>query len=321
MSEVASSSKTTAKRPRARRAPRPDPAARRVLLTGATGFVGRNVLRELLAKGFEIVAVARSRAEIPTPPGVIRVAADLNGEGWQRWSEGCSAAIHLVGVIREVPAKGVTFDGAHRIATEKVVQACRQFGIPRLVHMSALGARPQAATAYHRTKAAAEEVVRGSGLVWTIFRPSMIFGVGDGFTTALVRALRRAPVFPVFGDGSYRLQPIAVEEVARAMVASLDEPRSEAQVIELGGPEVLTYNDVLRRIGASLGRRPMMLHLPLGLSRLLVSLAEKLPSSPITLDQLTMLLEGSTCDTRTSNDLFGIPRARFQGVAGAAAQP
>jgi uncharacterized protein YbjT (DUF2867 family) len=285
---------------------------RRVVLTGATGFIGRHVLAALLEQRYQVVAVARSQPKALLARGVIHVVADIGGEAWQRWCEGCSAVIHLVGIIKEAPARGVTFDRVHRVATERVVAACRELGIPRLVHMSALGARPDAPTAYHRTKAQAEELVRQSGLRWTIFRPSVVFGKGDGFTTALIAALRRFPVFPIFGDGSYRLQPIAVTEVAAALVASLGEKRSEGKVVELGGPEALTYSELLRRTAAAIGRRPLTPHLPLGMSRLLVRLLERFPGSPITTDQLTMLLAGSTCDTTLSRELFGIPVARFE---------
>ncbi len=299
---------TTAEARSRRRAPR----RRRVVLTGATGFIGTHVLAALLERGYQVVAVARSWPTAPPPRGVIHVAADVSGDGWLAWCEGCWALIHLVGIIREVPLAGVTFDRVHRLATARVVTACTELGIRRLVHMSALGARPDAPTAYHRTKAQGEEMVRSSGLAWTIVRPSVVFGPGDGFTTTLFESLRRFPVFPIFGDGSYRLQPIAVSEVAEVLAGALDEPRSEGRVIELGGPEALTYNEVLRRLVAAVGRRPIMPHLPLSLSRLVVRLLERFPKSPITSDQLAMLLEGSTCDTTASRELFGVPRMRFE---------
>lgn len=283
-----------------------------MVLTGATGFIGQRVLATLLGRGFQVVAVARSRPAAPPPKGVIQVAADITGDAWLRWCEGCWAVVHLVGIIREDPAAGVTFDRMHRLATERVVAACHQLGIRRIVHMSALGARDSAPTAYHRTKAQGEALVQVSGLAWTIVRPSVVFGPGDGFTTTLVTALRRFPIFPIFGDGSYRLQPVAVEEVAEVLVGALDEPRSEGRIIELGGPEALAYTEVLRRLSAAIGKRPLMPRLPLPLSRFLVRLLERLPGAPITSDQLAMLVEGSTCDTALSRELFGVPRRPFQ---------
>jgi NADH dehydrogenase len=291
----------------------PAPETRRVLLTGARGFVGSEVLRQLLASGHEVVAISRRLQAKDASPGVIQVAADITGDGWQRWCQGCGAAIHLVGIIRQVPRAGVTFERAHVVATRRVIAACRALGIRRLVHMSALGAREGAATAYHRTKWQGEEAVRASGLDWTIFRPSTLFGPGDGFSTTIARAVRRFPVFPVFGDGTYRVQPIAVDEVARCFVAALERPVTVGETYELGGPEALTYNEVLRRVGQALGLRRAFVHLPLGLSKLAVSVIQHVPGAPITRDQLTMLLEGSTCDSSAASLTFGVPAARFQG--------
>ncbi|MGE5236885.1 MAG: complex I NDUFA9 subunit family protein [Acidobacteriota bacterium] len=286
---------------------------RRVLLTGATGFIGSRILTELLDRGCQVVAVGRRPSAGDTREGVIRVSADILADGWQRWCEGCEAAIHLVGIIREIPRRGITFDRMHRQSTERVIAACHRFGITRLVHMSALGARPDAVTGYQRSKWAGEEAVRASGLRWTVFRPSVVFGPGDGFTTSLAAPIRRLPVFPVFGDGRSRMQPVAVEEVAAAFVTALGCAASEGREIALGGPEPLAYDDVVRRTAAALGLRRTLLHLPLGISRVLVGLAGMLPSPPITRDQLTMLLEESTCDVGPSRELFGLPVRRFEG--------
>ena len=286
---------------------------RRALLTGARGFVGREVRRQLLEKGWEVVAISRHQRSDESHPGVIQVAADVADEGWQRWCGGCSAAIHLVGIIREVPRQGVTFDRAHRLATERVISACREIGIRRIVHMSALGTRAAASTAYHRTKWQAEEAVRASGLEWTILRPSLIFGPGDGFTSALVPVVKRFPVVPVFGSGAYAMQPVAIAEVARCFVAALDDPAAVGQTCELGGPEALAFDEVLRRIARALGVRRTLVHVPLGIARFIVSVLQHFPDAPITPDQLTMLLEGSTCNTTAAARLFGAPRARFEG--------
>jgi len=292
------------------------PAPRRVLVTGATGFVGRTIVAELLARGYQVVALARQHPPRGGQPGLVRVAADAAGDGWERWAEGCDAVIHLVGIIRENPKAGVTFHQAHVATTAKVLEVCGKLAIRRLLHMSALGADPQGPVPYQRTKGEAEALVRSSGLDWTIFRPSVIFGPGDGFTSTLAAVVRRFPVVPVFGDGSYPLHPVAVEEVAEAFVRSLELPETVGKTIELGGPEVLSYLEVLRRIASSLGRKRVFLKLPWGISRLAVRLAAALlPDPPITPDELAMLAAGSRADTSLAQALFGLPRKRFSGLA------
>jgi len=270
-------------------------------------------MRRLLAGGNEVVAVSRHPRAEAVPAGVIQVAADITGEGWQRWCSGCSAAIHLAGAIRETPRQGGALEEVHRLGAERVVAACREHGIGRLIHVSALGARRDAATEFLRGKWRAEEVVRGSGLAWTIVRPSLVFGPGARFFTTLANALRRLPVFPIFGTGNYLLQPIAVGELAAVLIGALEVAASENEVVEMGGPEVLPYLEVVRRTAAALEVRRALVHLPLGLARLTVWMMRWAPRAPITPDQLTMLLAGSHCQPGAASLLFEPPRQRYEG--------
>jgi len=298
------------------------PTPRRVLVTGATGFVGRTIVAQLLARGYKVVALARKHPPSEGQPGLVRVAADASGDGWERWAEGCDAAIHLVGIIRENPKAGVTFHQAHVAATAKVLEVCGKLAIRRILHMSALGADPQGLTPYQRTKGEAEALVRSSGLDWTIFRPSVIFGPGDGFTTTLASVVRRFPIIPMFGDGSYPLHPVAVEEVAEAFVRSLELPETVGKTIELGGPEVLSYLEVLRRIASSLHCRRVFVRIPWGISRFLVRIAAALlPNPPITPDELAMLAAGSRANISLAQTLFGLPHQRFAGITWPLEQP
>jgi uncharacterized protein YbjT (DUF2867 family) len=270
----------------------------RVFVTGGTGYVGVPVVNALVRAGHEVVVLQRPgstrplrRAGVEIVTGEVTDEAALAVGMW-----GCDAVVHLVGIIRELPRRGVTMQRMHVDATRAVLAAARQAGISRVVHMSALGARPDAVSAYHRTKWAAEEAVRASGLRHTIFRPSVIFGrggPGPEFVGQLADLVRSAPVVPVIGDGSFPLQPVAVETVAGAIAQAVVSPRDAAY--ELGGPEVLTYLDILRRIAVALGRPLRTVRVPVGVMRALVPILQRFPSFPLTQDQLTMLLEGNVC--------------------------
>src|SRR5262249_38738213 len=160
--------------------------------------------------------------------------------------------VHLVGVINEKGEQ--TFDRMHREATENVVAAARESSVRRYLHMSAMGSSPDSPSEYGRTKAAGEKAVRASGLDWTIFRPSINFGPGDGFVSLLAPIVRNNPVFiPVIGRGVTRFQPVSVRDVARVFAASLEKPSTIGKAYEVGGPEVFTLDEIYREIAAAVG--------------------------------------------------------------------
>ncbi|MGH7317360.1 MAG: NAD(P)H-binding protein, partial [Candidatus Rokuibacteriota bacterium] len=203
--------------------------AQRVFVTGGTGFVGKVVVRALLAQGFLVRCLVRpgSEHDLKGFESIDRVPGDvMQSDGLTPSVEGCTALVHLVGIIREQRGRGVTFERLHAQATRNMLALARAAGIKRYAQMSALGARPGARARYHRTKWEAEEAVRASDLDWTIFRPSIIFGRGDAFMSVLGRAVKRLPVMPVLGDGRYRLQPIPVEQVAEGFARALRAPAS-----------------------------------------------------------------------------------------------
>lgn len=227
-----------------------------------------------------------------------RVPGDVMApEGLAPSVEGCSAIVHLVGIIREQPARGVTFGRLHTEATRNVLELARKAGVSRYVHMSALGTRAGARARYHQSKWAAEEAVRASGLDWTIFRPSIIFGRGDAFVSVLGRVIRRSPVVPVLGDGRYRLQPIPVEQVAEGLARAIRTRAASRQAYDVAGPAPYAFVDLLDEIARALGRtRARKVHVPLPPIRLATRLLEWLPFYPLSSDQLTMLEEESVAD-------------------------
>lgn len=269
----------------------------RVFMAGGTGFVGGHVRCALLEAGHEL-RVLSHRGQVSREPGIEQVEGDIAiPESYGDALRGCDAVINLVGIIREFPRKGITFERLHVRATQGLVKAARQAGIRRYLQMSALGAGPDAVSSYHRTKFRAEEEVRVSGLDWTIFRPSVIFGPKDDFINKLAGIISALPVVPVIGHGRYRLQPIDGGDVARCFRMSLEMSDTVGKIYELCGPDRLAYIELLQAIGRVLGKRSVRtVSLPLGLMKLVTSIPQRFPFYPITMDQLRMLEGESICD-------------------------
>ena len=286
----------------------------RVFITGATGFVGRGVAQALRADGHIVRCLVRRGSE-PLLKGlgaVERVEGDvLIRRTLDVAMAGCDAVIHLVGIIRERPALAATFERLHVDATRNVLAAASGAGVRRVLHMSALGTRPGARARYHQTKWRAEEAVRSSGLDWTIFRPSIVYGHGDGFVTVLARMVRRLPIVPVIGSGTARLQPVWLPVVAEGFARALDRPAAVGQAYDVGGPEAYTLNEVLDLIGAVLKRRVRTAHVPLGLVRRLTAVLQSVPFYPVTTDQLRMLEEDNVCDPKPFLNAFDLEPVSF----------
>src|SRR5215471_10004494 len=288
----------------------------KVFLTGATGFVGRNMLKRLLAEGHSVRALVREpeKASALKEERVELTAGDVaEGAGLDQGMQGCDAAVHLVGIIVE---KGKnTFERVHHLGTRHVVEAAKRMGLKRLVHMSALGVRAGGVAPYQTTKWKGEEEVRRSGIPYCILRPSVIFGEGDGFVTQMIETMRSAPFFrPVPGDGEPKFRPIFVEDVAACFVRALTAEAATNQTIELGGADELALNDVLAEIARCAGVRKPAIHIPLPLMFAGAWLAQTvLKNPPVTVDQLRMLREGSTCDIAAMVRIFGVAPRGFKG--------
>ncbi len=288
----------------------------RVFVAGGTGFVGGNLCKALRENGHEIRLLVHGRQTLPET-GIEHVEGDVTRlESFAASVPGCDAVINLVGIIREFPAIGVTFEKLHLEATRTMIAATRQSGVRRYLQMSALGTRPDAVSRYHRTKWQAEELVRGSELDWTIFRPSLIFGPGDAFVNMLADLIRKLPLVPVIGDGEYRLQPIAATDVARCFVKSLELIGTIGKAYELCGPDRLTYMEILDLVGRALGRQAVYkFRQPLALMKLVTPLMQGFSFYPITMDQIQMLVEESICDGSWQST-FGFEPQRFgEGIA------
>jgi NADH dehydrogenase len=303
--------------------------AETVFVTGGTGFVGAAVIKTLLERGYRVHALARGRSEFPANVEAIR--GDLDDHAaLDEGMKGCSAIVHLVGIIMENQAKGVTFEKIHVLGTRNVVDAAERNGVRRYVHMSALGTRENAPSTYHRTKYAAEQTVRNSALDWTIIRPSMIHGPqGEFMKMEAAWARRKAPPFlfmPYFGGGIFGtkgaglLQPVFVEDVARAFVDAVGKPETIGEIFPIGGPDRLTWPQLHHITSKHItGRERAAVALPAWYAKLLTRIA---PASllPFNYDQVLMSQEDNTCDNAKLIDTFGWTPRPFESTLAAYAK-
>ena len=275
----------------------------RVLVVGGTGFVGRHLVSRLLEAGHTPLVLSRRGGNLPQ--GAVHLPGDIT-EGVPDLGE-VEAAIYLAGIIRE---KGQTFQKVHVEGVKNLLLALERAGVRRILHMSALGARRGTGSRYYETKAEAEELVRGSGLSYAIFRPSLIFGPGDEFFGRVLRGLVCGPLpfVPLIGDGRFPFRPVYVGDVAEAFAQALE--RGLQGTFDLVGPKEYTFRELLGLCMEVLGRKKPFLSIPLGFMDLAVPLLSRLPFAPITQDQYLMLKEGNTAPfPEALKNLLPAPRA------------
>ncbi len=285
-----------------------------ILVTGGTGFVGSNLIRRLRKADIAVRAVVRNpgKAQALKNTGVDVVEGDVSGKAsLEKAAEGCERVVHLVGIIQETP--GATFRGVHVEGTRNVLEAARKAGARHFFYQSALGTRPGAKSEYHKTKWEAEELVRASGIPFTILRPSLIYGPGDRFTIRLKEMIRLSPVLPIIGSGKSKVQPIYIEDVVSCIVKAVTSDSFYNEMYEVGGPEQLTFEEVTMAIAAAMGVKRPAVHMPLFLVKSAARMLESvLPRPPLTTDQLIMLQEDNVCGMGDIRDAFGIEPAPFR---------
>jgi uncharacterized protein YbjT (DUF2867 family) len=267
-----------------------------ICVIGGSGFVGRHIVHLLTARGVSVRVPTRRRErakELILLPTVDVVEADVHDPGaLGGLLQGMDAVIYLVGILHESCAGD--FQRVHAELPGKVVDAARAAGVRRLLHMSALNAAVDGPSRYLRTKGEAEQRVRESGLDWTIFRPSVIFGREDRFLNLFAGLLRALPVVALAKPGA-RFQPVFVEDVARAFVQSLDLPETIGQSYDLCGPRVYTLRELVEYVGRLIGRQRPIIGLGDGLSYLQAFAMELLPVKLMTRDNLDSMKVDSVC--------------------------
>jgi uncharacterized protein YbjT (DUF2867 family) len=281
-----------------------------ILVTGGTGFVGGHVVHALRARDAKVRVLVRDpkRARRLSAWGAELVVGDIADLTVLRAAcVGVTAVIHLVAIIKGARAD---FERVMELGTRNLVSAAEGAGVRRFVLMSALGVdeRSKDAVPYYTAKWEMERAVRSSSLQYVVFRPSFVFGDDGGALPTFVRLARFTPLTPVVGDGTARLQPIWVDDVAGYFARAIDHPAVAGRAFELGGPDAVTWNDFWTRLKRIAGVRRPSVHVPIGILRAQAALTERLPGAPVTRDQLTMLeLGDNVVIDRSAVETFQLP--------------
>jgi uncharacterized protein YbjT (DUF2867 family) len=281
-----------------------------ILLTGATGFVGGHIVHLLRAQDRPVRCLVRDtrgakglarlgcelvEGDVTDPPSLVRAA------------EGCGVIVHLVGIRRGRPEQ---FERLMIQGTRDLLAAAKTSATGRFIHMSAAGTSQHTAAAvpYYRAKWQSEQDVIGSGIEYVIFRPSLVFGPDGGSFTIFKRQVTLSPITPVVGSGLNRVQPVWADDVAAYFAAAMDTPEAANRTFELGGPDVVTWNELYERIAAVLNKRRARINIPAGLVRAGAALTERLPAAPITRDEIAMIEIGDNIASDTAAvETFGLP--------------
>jgi len=296
----------------------------KVAVIGGTGFVGFHVTRQLLAEGHipRLLVRPGSETKVENPSACEIIQGDVeDASTLEKCLTGADAVIYLIGILREFPSRGITFEALQYQGVVNTIAAAKAVGVERFLLMTANGIRADG-TPYQRTKYQAEAALKGSGLRWTIFRPSVIFGDPQGrmeFCSQLKKDIIDSPLpAPLFyagllplKAGEFELAPVSVTDVAKAFVLALSEPRTESQTYSLCGPQRLSWKAILGIIAAASGKTKVMVPAPAMAIQAAASLLDRYAWFPISRDQLQMLLEGNVCSENDSFARLGLTPTHF----------
>lgn len=271
-----------------------DTTSRIITIFGATGFVGQYIVRELARAGYRLRIITRDTqhaAPLKTQGEVGQIAiahGDITDpESYRAELDGAYAVINLVGILAESGRQ--TFPAIHAQAPEKLAQCASEAGVERMLHMSALGVDKAKTSKYAKTKLMGEKAVKAAFPEATIFRPSVIFGPEDHFYNQFASMSRFSPMLPLIGGGHTKFQPVYVGDVADAFLTALKRSDTSSHIYELGGPEVMSFRQVLDSIRRYTNRKPCLVRIPSAMASLGATFTQLLPRPPLTRDQVELL--------------------------------
>jgi uncharacterized protein YbjT (DUF2867 family) len=278
-----------------------------VVVAGGTGFIGSAIVRRLAESGHRVVVL--SRRPRPGLGGVQHVAADVTDRASLRGKlagfEVVVDAAQFPNSPIENPKKGWTFERVDLGGTKNLVDEAREAGVAHYIDLSGVGAAPDARFHWFRFKWEEEEYIARSGLGYTVFRPSWVYGPGDNSLNRFLGFARYLPFVPVIGDGKTRVNPVFVEDVAAHVRAAVERGPMNA-VFEVGGPEVLTIDDVIRTALRVAGKRRLLLHQPVALMKAVAAVVQHVPGRPLTPDAIDFITQDAVAETGPLREAFGL---------------
>jgi uncharacterized protein YbjT (DUF2867 family) len=276
----------------------------KITVAGGTGFLGRHIARALIEDGHSVTVLSRNPSRVPGLPqlaGADAARADVTEpetlSGKLDDVDGVVAAVQFPNHPIEVPRRGLTYDRFDRRGTENLVDEAQRAGVPRFCYVSGAGADPHSDKTWYRAKGRAEEAVRGGVQRWAILRPSWAYGPGDRALNRLATIARLSPVVPRLGLRAQRVQPVLADDVGLAARRIFERDEAWGRTFEIGGPEIMTMDEILRTLLEVIGRRRLIVPVPVTLAKLGTAPLALLPNPPMTPAGIEFAVQDGIVDT------------------------